>query len=267
MNVAVLLPTMAHAGWDRHLPALLGQTRMPDRIVVVVDRTTSGEEQAALKAQWPHISFLFNERNLGITASLNRGIVAAEEADIIVRADDDDESLPERIERQLACFERTGADFVATWGEGVAQEATRPYAIRCPVDHDAICAGLARRNVLLHPSLAFRRQRILALGGYDETFVNAQDYALYLAGMRAGYRFAAVPETLVRRHYHAGNISVSRRINQLMYSCAARVVHHAATGDRAAFLKTVVQYTLLAIIPPRLRAFRRKLFGLLGKGA
>lgn len=270
MQVSIIMPTLAEPGWDLHLLALLGQTHKPDEIIVVVDRPTRQDERDGLCAAWPSLHFVFNARNLGITRSLNVALAAAK-GDIVVRADDDDESMPTRIARQLACFEETGADFVCSWGEGVAgadsgPDAT-PYLIRCPTDDADIRAALMRRNILLHPALAFRRERILALGGYDETFVNAQDYGLYLAGIRAGYRFAAVAEPLVRRHYHGDNISVRRRMNQLMYSCSARAAHHAATGDRKAFLRTLLQYAVLAATPLWVRSVRRRIFGLIGRGA
>ncbi|HEX8382189.1 MAG TPA: glycosyltransferase [Sphingomonas sp.] len=265
MRTAAIMPTLADPGWDRHLPSLFAQTMPADEVIVVVDRALNEAERAMLRSAWPGVRFLFNDRNLGITRSLNVAM-AATEADIVFRADDDDESLPTRFARQLDCFERTGADLVATWGEGVA-ETGPSYAIRCPTEDGEIRAALLRHNVLLHPSLAFRRARVAAIGGYDETFVNAQDYALYLTALRAGYRFAAVPAALVRRHYGPGNITVRRRANQLMYSCAAQVAHHAATGDRAGFLRTVVHYAMLAAIPAWARTARRKLFGLVGRGA
>jgi glycosyltransferase involved in cell wall biosynthesis len=267
VKTAVIMPTLAKPGWDRNLRSLLQQTAPADELIVVVDRSVSPEERQALEAGEPAIRFLFNPRNIGITASLNRAL-AATDADIVFRADDDDESLPTRFARQLACFAETGADFVASWAEGVSGgDLARAYQIRCPTDDADIKAALVGRNVLVHPTLAFRRERILALGGYDETFVNAQDYGLYLAGLRAGYRFAAVPEPLVRRHYADDNISVKRRYNQLMYSCAARVVHHAATGDRRAFLATLASYARLAATPMWARTARRRLFKLVGRGA
>ena len=173
------------------MPSLLGQTAPADEVIVVVDRVADDADRTMLQTAWPDIRFVFNPANLGITRSLNRGL-AATEADIVFRADDDDESLPDRFARQLRCFAETGADFVTTWGEGVAA-AVRSYLIRCPTEYAAIRAALLKRNILLHPSLAFRRERVAAIDNYDETFVNAQDYALYLAGIRAGYRFAAVP--------------------------------------------------------------------------
>lgn len=266
-RTAIIMPTLAEAGWDEHLPSLLEQSVAPDEVIVVVDRPVEAAEQATIRAKWPMVHFLFNPTNQGITRSLNLAL-AATDADIIFRADDDDHSCPDRLRLQLECFERTGADIVGSWAEGVADgNMDKPYVIQCPTDDAAIKAALMKRNVLVHPTLAFRRAPIMALGGYDETFVNAQDYGLYLAAIRAGYSFAAVPRPLVRRHYHSNNITVKRRMNQLMYSCAARVVHHAATGDRVAFIRTVLSYLKLAATPMWLRAARRRLFAMIGRGA
>lgn len=261
------MATRADAGWDKHLPDLIGQTVPPDQIVVVVDRATEQAERAAFHDRWPQIDFVFNEANIGVTRSVNRGLAVAT-GDYVFRADDDDGYRPDRIEKQLALFEKSGADLVFSWAEGIAAgHELRPFLISCPESDEEIRMALRRRNVLIHASLAFRRDRVMALGGYDETFVNAQDYALYLAAIRAGCRFAAVPEPLVRRSYTGPSITVGRRYHQLMYSCAARVVHHAQTADRVAFIWTLFNYAFLAAIPPWARKMRRRAHALLGRGA
>lgn len=255
MRCALLIPTLAHDGWDRWMPSNLEQTHQADEIIVVVDRATTESERKELATAWPTITFVFNVDNLGITRSLNVGL-SATDADFIFRADDDDQSMPDRIERQLACFAETGADLVGGWAEGISRDGGTFFE-RCPTSHDEITRALLRRNVLIHPTLAFRREAVTRIGNYDPTFINAQDYDLYLRGLRHGLKFAAVPAPLIRRRYHDGNITVRRRMNQLMYSCAARCVHHAATADRKAFLRTLAQYALLAIIPAWARELRR----------
>ena len=264
-RVAVVMPTLARPSWDRHVPVLLAQTRAPDKVIVVIDRPTDSAERQQLQHQWPQLDFVFNDVRRGITPSLNAGLRAADGCDVIVRADDDDESYPRRIELQLALLESAGADLVAGWAEA-SSDGGPTYLIRCPVAHDTIVTGLLKRNCLVHPTLAFRREPVMALGGYDETFVNAQDYGLYLAAIRAGLRFAAVGEPVVKRHYHRENISVERRMNQLMYSCAARAAHHAATADRVGFIRALFDYMLLAATPLWLRRARRRLFSVTGQG-
>ncbi len=270
-RTAVILPTRAQPGWDRFVPDLIGQSQPASEIIIVIDRATTPDEEAHLRQYWPMLRFIFNRDNIGITPSLNRAIHATD-ADLIFRADDDDQSYSRRFAQQLACFARTGADFVCSWAEGVNGDSDskinggRPYLITSPTDGKAIRAALLRRNVLVHSTLAFRRETVLRIGGYDETFVNAQDYALYLAAIRADCQFAMVPEPLVRRHYHTNNITTARRTHQIMYSCAARIVHHAATGDRASFFKSLLSYALLLAIPHHARTIRRKLFSLIGRG-
>jgi glycosyltransferase involved in cell wall biosynthesis len=266
MRTSVLMGTLALPGWDSHVSSILDQTVPADEVLVVVDRPTDAAEQAGLKAAWPRLSFLFNETNVGLTRALNRGFARAR-GEFIFRADDDDFSYPSRIERQLETFHRTGADFVSTWGEGIRPgAAAKPYLIRAPEGDKAIKRALKKRNVLLHPSLAFRRETVERLGGYDENFIYAQDYALYLAGIRSGATFAVVPEILVRREYGPTSISVARRGNQLMYSCAAQVLHSAQLGDRKAFLATLLRYGILAAVPTSLRRIRRWIFSILGRG-
>jgi glycosyltransferase involved in cell wall biosynthesis len=260
------MATLARPGWDAFLPDLIEQSIAPDQVVVVIDRATGEDEQASLRAAWPNVTFVFNETNLGVPRALNRGM-AVVTGDYVFRADDDDGYRNDRIEKQLALFELTGADLVVSWAEGIAAgHEDKPYIIKCPTTHEAICEALARRNILIHASLAFRTAPIVALGSYDETFRNAQDYALYLDAMRAGLRFAAVPEPLVRRSYTGNSITIDRRYNQLMYSCAARVVHHAHTGDRLEFLATLFHYARLAAIPAWARRLRRRIFATFGRG-
>lgn len=265
VQASILMGTLARPGWDEYVPTLLDQTVPADEFITVVDRPTDASERAALEARWPKLSFVFNDDNLGLTKSLNRGLARAR-GTFVFRADDDDHYFPNRIERQLEAFASTGADFVSSWGEGVG-EAGKAYLIRAPEGDSAIKRALMKRNVFLHPSLAFRRATVERLGGYDESFIYAQDYALYLAGIRAGARFAVVQEPLVRRFYAATSISVGRRHAQAMYSCGARILHSAHNQDRASFFRTLAQYSLLVGAPSSLRRARRRLFGWIGRGA
>ena len=264
-TTTVLMGTLAKPGWDRHLQTLLDQTVAADEILVVIDRVVADDERNGLEPRWPQVGLQFSAARRGLTRSLNIGLGIAR-GEIVFRADDDDAYAPHRIERQLAELRRTGADFVSSWGEGVTGSETTPYLIRTPTDDAAIKQALLHRNAMLHPALAFRRAAVEQLGGYDESFVYAQDYALYLAAIRAGLRFANVPEPLVRRSYSDDSISVARRYKQLMFSAAARIVHCAHTGDRIGFVKTVGRYAALAATPRWARAARRRLFTMLGRG-
>jgi GT2 family glycosyltransferase len=266
-TTSILLVTRGDAGWDRYVPDLQQQSQPPDQFITVIDRTTSEAERQALAARHPSLTFVFNDENIGLTKSLNRGLAVAT-GEVILRTDDDDKSRGDRIEKQLALMAASGADLVCSWAEGVMEgETAPPWIIDCPTDDAGLKRALLRRNVIVHASLAFRRDAIAALGGYDETFRYAQDYGLYLAAIRAGLTFAAISEPLVRRAYAADSITVSRRYHQMMFSAAARIVHSAHTGNVNDFLRVVARYAVLAATPPFLRRWRRRLFQLMGRGA
>ncbi len=266
MKVSALMATTAQPEWDKFLPTLISQTRPADEIIIVVDRKIDETDKDQFERNWPECTFLFNDKNIGLTASLNRGLKITS-GEFIFRADDDDSYREDRIEKQLACFQETGADLVCSWAHGSAADGNgRKYLIKCPTENGEIRRQLKRRNILIHSSLAIRREALTALGGYDETFFYAQDYALYFEAIRAGYKFAAIPAPLLVRYYRPENISVSRRYHQLIYSCAASVTHHAHSGDRFSFLVTAARYAILALIPSSVRRCRRHIFSLLGRG-
>ena len=266
-TTSILLVTRGDEGWDRFVPDLLNQTRAPDQMITVIDRPTTASERNAMAKAHPTVTFVFNDENIGLTKSLNRGLAAAT-GEVIFRTDDDDRSRPDRIEKQLALMAASNADLVCSWAEGVMEGDSRPpWTIDCPTDDAGLKKALHGRNVIVHASLAFRREAIARLGGYDETYRFAQDYGLYLAAIRAGLTFAAVPEPLVRRAYAADSITVRLRYPQMMFSCAARIVHAAHSGNVGDFLRVVARYALLAATPPFVRQWRRRLFQVLGRGA
>lgn len=267
MLVSVVMATTAAPGWDGAVADLSRQTYAPIQIVVVVDRPCEAGEQARLSSAYPQVDFVFNGANLGLTTSLNRGLAAAK-GEIVVRTDDDDRSRPDRIAKQVAALQGAGADLVCSFAHGVSSEdPNRPWIIDHPTTDAGLKAALLRRNVVVHPSLAFRRDRILALGGYDETFRYSQDYALYLKATRAGYAFAVVAEPLVTRSYSPGSITVRRRTVQMMYSAMARLHHAAEQGDVGDFLSVLLRRGSMLLVPNALRRWRRIAFRHLGRGA
>ena len=264
--VSVVMASLLEGDWRPSLDALLGQTYEPVEIVLVVDREAGEAERAALARAYPTVRWLFNEGNIGLTPSLNRGMRAAR-GRVLFRCDDDDVSVPHRLERQLALLDEQGLDLVCSHAEGFVAGTDRRWAIVCPADDAGLKRALERRNVIVHATLGVRREAMERLGYYREDFRNAQDYDLHLRAIRAGMRFGAVPEPLVARAYGDGTITVRRRKKQIMYSMSAALLHAANREDERHFLRVVFRYLRLLLVPDRARRFRRVLSGLTGRGA
>jgi len=115
VHVAVVIPLFNHERYiGEALRSVLGQTRPPDRIIVVDDGSTDGSLDAARAVGDSRITVL-SQGNAGAHDAINRGISLAPEADFIGILNSDDLYEPERIECCLRCLElHPSAAVVAT---------------------------------------------------------------------------------------------------------------------------------------------------------
>ena len=112
-SIAVVVPCYGHAAFLADtFESLLAQTRPPDEVVFVEDRSPDDTVKvlADLVAAHPElaggrVSVLRNDRNLGQAASLNRGIAAAS-SDLVMILNDDDYLMRDAIESMLSWFGR-----------------------------------------------------------------------------------------------------------------------------------------------------------------
>jgi glycosyltransferase involved in cell wall biosynthesis len=111
--VAAVIPLFNH---ERYIAAalrsLLGQTRPPDRIIVIDDGSTDQSRDAAGSITDPRIT-LVSQPNAGAHVALNRGIALAQEADFITILNSDDLYEPARIESCLRALDEHPSAAVA----------------------------------------------------------------------------------------------------------------------------------------------------------
>ena len=101
-RVSVILPAYnAEAYLKEAIDSILNQTFPDFQLIVINDCSTDGTEEIIRQYADPRLVPVKNEKNLGIAATLNRGLSLAQ-GDYIARMDADDISLPHRLERQVA---------------------------------------------------------------------------------------------------------------------------------------------------------------------
>ena len=105
------------------------------------------------------------QENIGLTKSLNKGILTAK-GEFIARQDSDDLSLPKRFDKQLPWVKDRGYDLCCsrTWLLEL-QRATPNLGYWLP-------KGLVmlRQNPFIHGTYLMRKESINKLGGYNENF-------------------------------------------------------------------------------------------------
>ena len=169
--------------------------------------------------------------NKGLTKTLNEALALAP-ANLIARMDCDDVALPERLATQVE-FLRRRDDVVCAGGywqliDGAGRLLT---TIRPPTDDAEMQQLLLKgHSPLCHPLATFRREAVMKLGGYDETFTTAQDVDLWLRLGEVG-KLANVPEVLLKFRLHESSVSETRRLEQRRLSKLACERRGSAAGS------------------------------------
>jgi len=212
-KVTVLMPVYNGADLVRAaIDGVLAQTFTDFELLVVDDASTDDSAAVVDAYADPRISVVRNERNLGQVPSTNRGLHEAR-GEYVARLDQDDVPLPTRLERQVAVLDAEENVAVAgSWLDYVDERGRVTESLRATIDDfpHFLYLLLANALPLAHSAVMYRREEVLALGGYDEEFALAEDMDLWrrLALRRREAR--VVPEVLLRYLVHGGQQSHAR---------------------------------------------------------
>jgi len=204
-DLSVLLPCYnAASTLDEALDSVARQTFRNFEVVAVDDGST--DATADILARWAGrglpLRVLYRPHE-GLVAALQAGLEACR-APLVARMDADDRAHPRRFAAQMAFLQaHPGVDVLACRVAAFPQEAVRPGMKRYLAWLNALTTDEAiRREIfvespLVHPSVLFRKETVLAAGGYRDA-PWAEDYDLWLRLYLRGARFAKLPRVL---HY------------------------------------------------------------------
>ncbi|MDA0998433.1 MAG: glycosyltransferase [Proteobacteria bacterium] len=209
--VSVVIAAYNAAGViGRALASIAKQTRLPAEVIVVDDGSADGTADAAQSYSdrlLPARLVIIRQPNKGAGAARNAGVVGATQ-EYLAFLDADDEWLPAKIERSMQVIAETGADMIAH--DYLVDDGARDVHVRC---HERSVMGsdpytsLYVRGYIPSISVVTRRALTLAVGGFDESLRNAQDFELWLALLRdPKVRFTMFGEALAKYHRTPGGL-------------------------------------------------------------
>lgn len=241
----------------RSLDSLVSQTLPADQVVIVKDGPL-GEGLEGVLAQYLTrlpITFVELERNRGLSEALQIGLDHCR-FDLIARMDTDDVCAAQRFEKQVDFLARHPE--IDVLGSSIVEFDTDPShrnSIRCPPErHDEIRAFAQTRCPMNHVTVMYRKQAVLAAGGYRP--VGLEDYDLWVRMLMNGSRFHNLSEPLVfvccgsGMQGRRGGLAYARREIALFWS-----FRKAGFLTLGGFLCNILRRTPLRLLPRVLRSW------------
>lgn len=227
MNPKVSLIMSVYNGGAQLAPSIesiLAQTYPSFECVIVNDASADGTADviASYAARDPRIVVVTNDRNLGLTKSLNKGIRAAK-GDYIARMDAGDISEPTRFEKEVSFLDANPEyGLVGTWAYVIDEQSNQVGTMQYPTDHESLASILIRYNPFVHSSVMIRRSVLEQTGLYDEAWRYAQDYELFFRLLKYG-KAALIGEYLVSYREYAQSITSTKNKQQVLFAIKARL--------------------------------------------
>jgi glycosyltransferase involved in cell wall biosynthesis len=180
------------------IESILNQTYTNFEFLIIDDNSWDGSYEILknFAGKDSRILLFKNEENKGLTKNLNFLLKKAK-GKYIARMDADDISLPVRFEKQVNFLENhPEVDIVGNFSLNINEKDENIGVRKVPVTHYEITKLLPKLNPMSHPTVMYRKNSIVKVGGYDERFHTSQDYNLWFKAQALGLKFFNIPEVL-----------------------------------------------------------------------
>ncbi|MEG5171860.1 glycosyltransferase [Microcoleus sp. B3-D7] len=206
VRVSVIIPTFNCDCYIlRAVESVIDQTYQDWEIIVVDDGSTDNTRQI-LEPYYDLIQYVYQE-NQGAAIARNRGCELAK-GEFLAFLDSDDFFLPEKLEKQIACFDadptldlvQTGWLIVDKKDEGIY--GVKPWEEAPQLDLQSLVLYKSVRS----SALMLRREWWERLGGFDPRFSLAEDLDFVLRLALKGCNLVWLKEILTCYRHHDSNL-------------------------------------------------------------
>lgn len=204
MNYSVLMTVYINDKPEylkKSIESILNQTVRTNDFVLVKDGPITKELQEVIDNYIDVYNELFKvidlSHNVGLGAALREGIVCCSN-ELVARMDNDDIAYSYRCELQLREFENDDMlDLVGAYVDEFIEEESNIIGIRkVPLTEEEILRFSKHRNPFNHPTVMFKKSKVLACGNYSTMRTN-QDVELWVRMLHNGCKTKNIPQSLV----------------------------------------------------------------------
>lgn len=142
------------------------------------------------------IKLIKNDKNMGLAATLNKCLDECT-GEYIARQDDDDISLPNRLEKQVKFLDKEHKYDLIGSKSNLIDKYNNIWGISNKIVQNPNAINLLNGPCFIHPTIMIRKCVIDKLNGYDEKAIRVEDYDLWFRFFAEGYRAFNMDEALI----------------------------------------------------------------------
>jgi len=240
------------------LQSILNQTYTNFELIIVDDASTDATFSIlkGFEKKDTRIVLIQNNKNIGVTKSLNKAVVSSN-GKYIVRMDADDWSYPERIKLQVNLMEKhpdvvVSGSYIEVSDRNLGTKYIRKYRL----DDTSIREHIFRYSPFAHPATIWRAD-ILKKEKYDARIQVCQDYELYFRVGLVG-KFMNIDKPLLKLRMHDKSVSATQSDYQLKNTVLIRLSAVLFLGYNMSRLDkfyNFVQEIFISLITVKLRMY------------
>jgi len=186
------------------IESTLNQTYEDFEYLIIDDCSTDDSVQLIESYDDSRIRLVKNNKNLGTANTINKALSLIN-TKYAVRLDQDDISLTNRIDEQISFLEKNpNIDIVCSWEQTIDYngDKIRDWIANIKNYGNFIGPVLLGICPIWHPSIAFKKQSIIDIGGFDASYTRAEDFEVTARMAIKRLNAAFVPKFLLLQREH-----------------------------------------------------------------
>lgn len=200
------------------IESILSQTYKDLELIIILDDPSNIEAKYFIEEiinRDSRVRILCNDKNIGLGASLNKGILVSK-GEFIARMDTDDFSYPDRIEKQINYLNNNPhVSLLFTQWVEFDENNNKVYRKPKSLDFKNLKKNFFIKSLILHPTMIARRE-IFEKNKYPEMY-RPEDLVLFLKLIRENLAFDVLEDVLYE--YKVDRLNINNRYKKIrLYS-------------------------------------------------
>jgi glycosyltransferase involved in cell wall biosynthesis len=219
-KVSIIMPSYNHERFiSQAIESVLYQTYSNWELIIIDDGSLDSSRKIIMEyaSKDKRICF-FEQKNMGVSKTLNRGINLSK-GEVICFLDSDDAFYKEKIEKQLDLLEN-GFDLITTKISTIDEQGE--HILNSTIDSwyndfdnvvfkEDIELNFFKKNYICKSSVMVKKQLFNKVGLFDEKLIMAYDFLLWMKMIKKGVRICRIDETLTFYRWHKNNETIKNK--------------------------------------------------------